>query len=1147
MMVVKRVADLDIIRRKFITAINGNIDDSFVGGDLCEYTFEQQLYLYLRATGYDRILFYTRAQGYSLYSFDHQSLATLFPCSPNTGVLDGRPLGGGRLKRPTSIGNNQSHTKEGKTMNGRKYYYVSNFEDSTLVKTVQDVMRDRTQKTVMFFSSLMFSLSDTQGFVDGIAQINNEFAAAQSENKLLFKYQSSGIFKADFFVELLKFPENVFTVGSPDNKECNNWINSQRVKGLIDGKTVFGFPFDTLSSQMGSQYKRIIEMNTGIRANRENFIKNLHVEEFSEELLSRFLSKIHGQEDNIEVIIKKVVTWVNRPDEYKVPLNFMFAGTSGTGKTYTAEMICKALESQRFEFVKLPMNEYKSEADVWKLLGSPAGYSGSDKDTPLIAAHKRTDKLVIYFDEMEKAHPSIFETIMTLMEKGELTNGSGERFDFHQSIIIFTTNLAMDNLIKRKRELVNNNVRVSSNEFQKAIKDILKQNNIKTEICGRINTVLVYNPLDVYVVSKITIEEIRKLGHVYNLQVNNIPETVLREISQQVADSNEGARPITTLIVEKMENLIQTIKKSNSMTRKEEHGHSLLDMVDLTEQLKFVSTSQDHLLSAEEIISQYPNLTKTPKTVKFNKGLLIETLKSVKGQNDNIKIIVEETYRWIRKVKKNKPLVFMFAGTSGTGKTYTAENICCALKNYRMVKLNMNEYHNEGDCWKLLGSSPGYIGSDQESTIFSARRETPNLVILFDEIEKAHPSLFTTIMTLMEKGEMANGQGETFDFKNAIVIFTTNLAMNELLKLKKVSVSETMDSSSQEFQDEAKRILKSAGLKDEISGRLDWLLVYNTLDESIVAQLALEKVRKLGKDYGISINRVPISYLENVAQRCAGNNEGARPINRIVTHDFEPIFQDAYDEMGDFDSDNLYDINEENNIIPSKERDIIPVEEIVTNIGLTNPTLSASIPNAPVIIRLPSEPFFENSYSYDGFRKATGLIKIDNGTGSGFLISPDGYILTCAHCTETKKITFVKDDDKMEYEATVIYKNEQIDIAILKIDCHNMPYLFISDSVKPLKIGDEIVILGYPSGTDISRNVSAFEGKVSNLISGNNTYITDAVAAPGSSGGALIAKNNGKVYGILKGGFKETLGVDINVSTDVRNLYNQNDIVIEYQ
>ena len=156
----------------------------------------------------------------------------------------------------------------------------------------------------------------------------------------------------------------------------------------------------------------------------------------------------------------------------------------------------------------------------------------------------------------------------------------------------------------------------------------------------------------------------------------------------------------------------------------------------------------------------------------------------------------------------------------------------------------------------------------------------------------------------------------------------------------------------------------------------------------------------------------------------------------------------------------------------------------------------------------------------------------------------DAYAQKAA--SEAKKIVFVKDDDKKRFEANVVYKNELIDIAVLKIDVSNMPYLSISDSVKPLKIGTEIVILGYPSGTDVSENVSAFEGKVSNFIGGIKSYITDAIAAPGSSGGALIAKKDGKVYGVLRGGYKETLGVDINASSDIRDLFKQDDIIIEY-
>lgn len=907
-MVVKRVADLDIYHRGFITAIKGNTDDSFVDEDLCSYTFEQQLFLYLKNEGYDRVYYYTRASGYNWYSFDVDSLTPLFSNEKEGEVSDKRH-GGSRLKYPRSTEGIPKHIPEG-IINHRKYYYVSNFKDSTLVKTVQDVLKKTEKKSVVYFTSPIFSINEAQGFIAGIAQIMSEVAAEQSENKLLIKYNSNGVFKADFFNELIGSSENVFSVGSPDRKECENWLNLRRIEGKIENRQVFGFPYTKLVDQLYNKYNMIHAMDKDLKYNKTSFVDSMRVEDFSEELLTQSLSRIHGQQDNIDLIVKKVTTWINRPDESKTPLVFMFAGTSGTGKTYTAETISNTLVCHGYRFVKLPMNEYKSSGDAWKLLGSPQGYIGSDNDTPLIAAYRQSKRLVILFDEMEKAHESIFETIMTLMEKGEITNGQGELFDFRQSIIIFTTNLAMSQLLEKKAELRKTESAIDSYHFQQSIKETLTQNGVKPEICGRINDVLVYNTLSKEVVAKIAIEEIRKLGLVYNMKINNISQEFLCEIATQAAESNLGARPIKELIADKLEKVFQQYNKNKGKAKNRTNNDSGDCLVNIDTDNNLIDVDFAQQLRVDEIIDQYPALFKEKKVISFDKNRLANDLQAVKGQQDNIEVIVEETNRWIRKAKKKKPLVFMLAGTSGTGKTFTVETVCSALKNYSMVKLNMNEYGNEGDIWKLLGSSTGYIGSEQDSPIFIARRKTSKLVILFDEIEKAHHTLFTTIMSLMEKGEMANGHGETYDFKETIIFFTTNLAMDELLKMKKEAILHNINPSTQEFQDSAKCILKSSGLKNEISGRLDWVLVYNTLDAAAVAQIAMENIRKLGKDYEININHVPQKYLEQVSKQCADNNEGARPVNRMITQLFEPVFQDAY-ELGKCIPNKMYDINEE--------------------------------------------------------------------------------------------------------------------------------------------------------------------------------------------------------------------------------------------
>ena len=853
---------------------------------------------------------------------------------------------------------------------------------------------------------------------------------------------------------------------------------------------------------------------------------------FDKSFLVESLQSVQGQQDNIEVIVSETNRWLRKAKKKK-PLVFMFAGTSGTGKTLTAKCIQSSLLQDGFKFVRLNMNEYHSETGIHKLLGSEQGFVDSDKDAPLFAAHRASEgKLIILFDEIEKAHPSLFTTIMSLMDEGIMANGKGENFNFKRSIIIFTTNLAQDQLISQKKRFVEQKIAITDRTFQEATKQILKNAGLPSEVCGRVNWLLVYNTLNSTTTARITIEKIRELGREYDIIINRVPQHYLEEIATKCKETSEGTRPIETEVRNKFESLFQEIYENEIIVSGK--------MYDINEEYLIVPSETDTLMNIDEISII------DIKTERFDKEQLISGLKAVRGQQDNIEIIAREVETWIKDVIKEAPLVFMFAGTSGTGKTFTAEIINDSLKGYKMVKLNMNEYHSEADSWKLLGSSSGYVGSDKDSPIFAARRETTKLLILFDEIEKAHPSLFTTIMTLMEKGEMGNGHGEIFDFKQSIIIFTTNLAMNDLLRMKRQSISDGIDPSSQKFQDAAKAILKSAGLKDEISGRLNWLLVYNTLNASQVAQIAVNKIRSLGAKYGIAVNKVDKSFLQDVADQCANNNEGARPVNRMVTSRLKPVFQEAY-ELGSFRPGVLYDINDQMHLVPTNETLLIPIDNFSIDIIDSNDNVAND--KESVTIQLPSTLFFKSGYSYDSFRQAMGLIKLDNGstgTGSGLIISPDGYIITCAHCVEASTITFFRDDNKIEYEASVVYANHKIDIAILKINVTDAPYLLITDSLRPLKVGTDIILLGYPSGTDISMDVSAFEGKITNVNKEQKSYITDVVAAPGSSGGALISKNSGVVHGILQGGYKETLGVDVSTCVDIRILFEQKDIIIDF-
>lgn len=311
------------------------------------------------------------------------------------------------------------------------------------------------------------------------------------------------------------------------------------------------------------------------------------------------------------------------------------------------------------------------------------------------------------------------------------------------------------------------------------------------------------------------------------------------------------------------------------------------------------------------------------KVIKFDKEKLINDLKAVKAQHDNMGVIVNTLSTWIRRKNKKKPIVFMFAGTSGTGKTFTAETIHKNLAGlgYGYVDLHMNEYSNSGDTWKFLGSATGHVGSENDAPIFAAKKKSDQLVILFDEIEKAHPSLFTTIMTLMDKGQLADGRGVNYDFRQSIIIFTTNRAMEQLLETKNTLKATGVGVDSNKFQAVTKKILKDSNVPREICGRIDWLLVYNTLSASDIVQIAVEQIREMALEYRLNINNISKTYLKSLAEQCAGSDEGARPV-RTQTSQLESMFQDA-SESGRFSAEKLYDINDDLVIVESASTELV--------------------------------------------------------------------------------------------------------------------------------------------------------------------------------------------------------------------------------
>jgi ATP-dependent Clp protease ATP-binding subunit ClpC len=213
-----------------------------------------------------------------------------------------------------------------------------------------------------------------------------------------------------------------------------------------------------------------------------------------------------------------------------------------------------------------------------------------------------------------------------------------------------------------------------------------------------------------------------------------------------------------------------------------------------------------------------------------------ELRKSLLGQEEPLTKVINNI-RFVERglVDLEKPLVSMiFAGPTGVGKTETAKIIakqfCGSEKN--LIKINMGEYGTEMDVTKITGSAPGYVGHDDESGLVALIKQYPNSVVLFDEIEKAHPKVFDTILNVLDTGEMTDNHKNRVSFRNAIIIFTTNLGYDkDFAKVKGIGFVKNKTENSD---------IKSAvekHFRPEFVNRIDDIIVFNGLNKDIASTL----------------------------------------------------------------------------------------------------------------------------------------------------------------------------------------------------------------------------------------------------------------------------------------------------------------------
>ncbi|MCI9583472.1 ATP-dependent Clp protease ATP-binding subunit [Clostridiaceae bacterium] len=242
---------------------------------------------------------------------------------------------------------------------------------------------------------------------------------------------------------------------------------------------------------------------------------------------------------------------------------------------------------------------------------------------------------------------------------------------------------------------------------------------------------------------------------------------------------------------------------------------------------------------------------------------------------------------------------FLFLGPTGVGKTELSKALSEALfgTENAMIRVDMSEYMEKHSVSKMIGSPPGYVGYDEGGQLSEKVRRSPYSVILFDEIEKAHPDVFNILLQILDDGHITDAQGRRIDFKNTVLIMTSNAGAENIMSPKRLGFSSQADEASDyrfmkdRVMEEVKRMFKP-----EFINRIDEIMVFHPLNKEHIREIAgvmLKSIVSRTRDQvGISLT-VEESALQYLAEKGFDEKYGARPLRRTIQSELEDKLSEA--------------------------------------------------------------------------------------------------------------------------------------------------------------------------------------------------------------------------------------------------------------